>query len=201
MRAICVVLGLSLAEVALSDEPLIVVLGDSLSAGYGIDVERGWVARLQARLAERGYPHRVLNHSISGETSRGALQRLPAILTRNQPDLMVLELGGNDGLQGLSLEQMRANLAAIIEQSRQQGAAVLLVRIKLPPNYGPAYTRRFDEVYQELAKVYAVAVTPFILRGITPEHPELMHSDGIHPLEQAQNRMLDNVWPSIESLL
>jgi acyl-CoA thioesterase-1 len=180
--------------------PVILILGDSLSASYGIHLEQGWVARLQERLKGKGYPYQVVNASISGETTRGALARLDTLLDTHEPEIVVVELGGNDGLRGLSLSEMRQNFSQIIEQSQQSGAQVLLVSMRLPPNYGPTYTERFQKLFAELESKYKVATAPFILRGIAAR-PELMQSDGIHPRLEAQALMLDNIWPALIPLL
>lgn len=181
-------------------EPVIVVLGDSLSAGYNIEPKQGWVSELQRRLTKQGYPYRVVNASISGETTRGALARLDRLLAEHHPAIVIVELGGNDGLRGLALEEIRKNLSAIIERSKQQGSRVLLVEMQLPSNYGPIYTKKFQKLFDELVRAYAIATAPFILEGIA-DRPELMQEDGIHPHAEAQRLMLDNVWPALVRLL
>ena len=178
---------------------MILVVGDSLSAAYGMAQSEGWVALLQARLRETGHPHRVVNASISGETSGGARSRMVALLLRWQPAVVILELGGNDGLQGLSLARLQDNLAAMIELSRGHGAQVLLVGMRLPPNYGP-YSRAFARVYQTLAQRYDVAFVPFLLEGLADDL-SMFQPDGIHPTRNAQPRILDNVWPVLRDLL
>ncbi len=191
---------LLLGGAARAATPTILVVGDSLSAGYGIALESGWVSLLEARLDRAGFPHRVVNASISGDTTHGALNRLPAALDRHRPELVILELGGNDGLRALSVAQMEENLAAMIEQSRDAGARVLLVGIRIPPNYGPLYTGKFQAVYPRLAERYDVPLVPFLLDGVATE-PGLMQPDGIHPRAEAQPRLLDNVWAALEPLL
>ncbi|WP_240761371.1 arylesterase [Nitrosococcus wardiae] len=181
-------------------QPVIVVLGDSLSASYGIPLNQGWVTRLQERLTREGYPYQVVNASISGETTRGALARLDILLDNHQPEIVVVELGGNDGLRGLSLAEVRRNFSQIIQKSQQSGAKVLLIRMRLPPNYGPLYTERFQKLFADLKNEYGVATAPFILRGIATRS-ELMQSDGIHPRPEAQALMLDNIWPALVPLL
>lgn len=176
------------------------VVGDSLSAAYGIREDAGWVALLQARLHNADYPHRVVNASITGDTTAGALARLPAALKLHQPSLVVLELGGNDGLRGLSLKAMRENLTELVRLSRDAGAKVLLLGMQLPPNYGVAYTTRFERVYHRVAESKQVALVPFFLEGVA-ETLEMMQDDGIHPGEAAQPKMLANVWPTLEPLL
>lgn len=185
---------------ALCANSAILVLGDSLSAGYGIDTKQGWVTLLQERLRHTGYSYQVVNASVSGDTTRGGLSRLPAALARHRPAIVVIELGGNDGLRGLSLADMRQNLSAIITQSQASGARVLLAGVRLPPNYGEAYVRKFHEVYRDLARTHGVALVPFLLDGVGGRQ-ELMQSDGVHPRVEAQARMLDNIWPHLQALL
>lgn len=176
------------------------VLGDSLSAGHGISVDLGWVHLLQQRLVEQGYSYRVINASIGGDTTRGAYARLEALLAEAQPDIAVIELGGNDGLRGLALDEMFANLAAIIERLIEIDARVLLIPMQLPPNYGKTYNSGFQNVYQQLADSYDVVLSRFILADIA-DKAGLMQSDGIHPKADAQLMMLDNVWPNLKLLL
>ena len=180
--------------------PSILVVGDSLSAGYGIEMRNGWVTLLQQRLVKKGYPHAVVNASISGDTTAGGRARLPAALNRHRPQIVLLELGGNDGLRGLSLRETRANLDAMIKAAQSAGAQVLLVGIHLPPNYGPEFTRKFHAIYHELARAHDTALVPFLLEGVALT-PGLMQPDGIHPRAAAQTRLLDNVWPHLEPLL
>jgi acyl-CoA thioesterase-1 len=179
---------------------VVLVLGDSLSAGYGIDTQKGWVALLQSRLRDNGLPHRVVNSSISGDTTSGALARLPRALSLHHPAIVIVELGGNDGLRGLSLQEMRENLAQIIRTVRDKGAKVLLLGMRLPPNYGTAYTEKFNAIYQQLAEAYGVPLVPFLLEGVA-NRPELMQDDGIHPRAAAQEQLLENVWPYLRPLL
>jgi len=180
--------------------PSILVVGDSLSAGYGIELRDGWVTLLQQRLAKQGYLHAVVNASISGDTTAGGRTRLLAALKRHRPQIVILELGGNDGLRGLSLRETRANLNAMIKAAQSAGAQVLLVGIHLPPNYGPDYTGKFHAIYRDLAHNYNLAFVPFLLEGVALT-PGLMQPDGIHPRAAAQPRLLDNVWPYLEPLL
>ncbi len=182
------------------ESPVILVLGDSLSSGYGINLKQGWVARLQKRLQHKGYSYQVVNASITGETTHGALARLDDLLDTHKPEIVLIELGGNDGLRGLPLPEVRQNFSRLIEQSQQSGAKVLLVRMRLPPNYGFLYTQQFEKLFSDLEKKYKVALAPFILRGIAL-HPKLMQPDGIHPRVQAQALMLDNIWPALVPLL
>jgi acyl-CoA thioesterase-1 len=185
---------------ARAEAPVILVLGDSLSAAYGIPVERGWVSLLQGRLAERGFPHRVVNASISGDTTGGGLSRLPAALERHRPAIVILQLGANDGLRGQPPMAMSANLARMIELSRQAGAWVLLAEMRIPPNYGPPYAQKFQATFGELAKRYDIPLIPFLLDGVAG-NPRLIQDDGLHPRAEGQPRILDNVWAALEPLL
>lgn len=180
--------------------PSILVVGDSLSAGYGIEMREGWVTLLQQRLVKKGYPHTVVNASISGDTTSGGRARLPDALKRHRPQIVIIELGGNDGLRGLSLRETRANLDAMIKAAQSAGAQVLLVGIHLPPNYGPEFTGKFHAIYHDLARAHGTALVPFLLEGVALT-PGLMQSDGIHPLAVAQPRLLENVWPFLKPLL
>ncbi|HYW92500.1 MAG TPA: arylesterase [Gammaproteobacteria bacterium] len=187
-----------------SQAPVILVLGDSLSAAHGIPLDSGWVSRLQTGLKREGYHYRVVNASISGDTTRGGLERLPLLLRRYHPAIVVVELGANDGLRGLSLEAMRANLAAIIRASRQGGARILLLGMRLPPNYGNAYTHRFHQVYPDLARRMSVPLVPFLLARLEKGDdldPALMQEDGIHPNARAQPLVLAVVWAKLVPLL
>jgi acyl-CoA thioesterase I len=195
-----VLLFLFALNVGAAPAPSILVVGDSLSAGYGIDVRDGWVALLQQRLTKQGYPYTVMNASISGDTTAGGLARLPAALKRQPPQIVILELGANDGLRGLSLRATRANLEAMIKAAQSTGARVLLVGIQLPPNYGPDYTDKFRAIYHDLAQRHNLPLVPFLLDGVALK-PELMQPDGLHPRAAAQPRLLDNVWPYLEPLL
>jgi len=176
------------------------VVGDSISAAHGVALADGWVARLQDRLAERGYPHRVVNASVGGDTTSGGLARLPDALARHRPSVVVIELGGNDGLRGQSLAAMAANLGAMVERARGAGARVLLLGVRLPPNYGPAYTDKFTGVYQQVAEEYDAALVPRMLAGVG-ERRDHMQADGIHPDASGHAAILDNVWPALVPLL
>ncbi len=182
---------------ARAESPVILVLGDSLSAGYGIPVEKGWVNLLQRRLAERGFPYRVVNASISGDTTSGGLSRLPAALELHRPAIVVLELGANDGLRGQPPMAMSRNLSWMIERSQQAGARVLLAEMRIPPNYGPLYAQKFQATFGELAQHYAIPLIPFLLDGVAGD-PALIQDDGLHPRAEAQPRILDNVWVVLE---
>lgn len=185
---------------ASSEEPTLLVFGDSLSAGYGIPREDAWPRLLQERLAEEGYDYRVVNTSRSGETTAGGVRRLPETLDEHEPEVAVLQLGGNDGLRGLPVEQMRRNLGRMIETALDGGSRVLLVGIRIPPNYGQAYVERFEAVYPELAQEYDIPLVPFLLEGVW-DRAEMMQDDRIHPTSAAQPRMLDLVWEELEPLL
>ena len=176
------------------------MLGDSLSAAYGIRVDQGWVALLQGRLKAQGYGHRVINASSSGETTGGALARLPRALERHRPEVVIIELGGNDGLRGLPLADVRANFESLIRLSREAGARVLLVGMRIPPNYGPAYSGGFHDLYGELARKHRLPLVPFFLDGIALDD-SLMLEDGLHPNAAAQPKLLDMVWPQLKPLL
>lgn len=180
--------------------PTILVYGDSLSAAYGIPVDRGWAHLLQQRLAKHGFPHNVANASISGETSSGGLARIEQALREHRPQLLILELGANDGLRGLPLEQMRDNLAAIIETCQRQRVQVVLAGMRLPPNYGPRYASAFADSYAALAQRYRLALLPFFLEGIAGRR-HLLQEDGLHPTAEAQPILLDNVWQALLPLL
>ncbi|QLC72278.1 arylesterase [Pseudomonas sp. LPB0260] len=178
----------------------VLVVGDSISAAFGLDTRQGWVALLEQRLAAQGYPHRVVNASISGDTSAGGAARLPALLAEHRPSLVVLELGGNDGLRGQPLAQLQQNLSAMVDQARGSGARVLLLGMRLPPNYGARYTRGFAEVFTALAEEKQVALVPFFLEGVGGA-PGMMQDDGIHPTAAAQPVLLENIWPRLQPLL
>ena len=198
MNRILLLLLLILPNTASAD--IILIVGDSLSAAYGIPVEQGWVALLQERLDTEGYPCRIVNDSISGDTTANARARLLQALDSHRPAVVLLELGGNDGLRGLSLAEMKANLAAMISSVRQAGARLLLIGVQLPPNYGPVYTQRFQSVYQELAREQGVMLLPSLVDGIGTEQ-ELMQADGIHPNAAAQPLIRDRVWKELLPLL
>ena len=178
----------------------LLVLGDSLSAGYGLEPGQGWVELLEQRLEQRGESWRVINASISGDTTAGGRARLPAALERHRPDVLLLELGANDGLRGLSLAAMQDNLGAMIEQAHATGARVLLIGMRMPPNYGPRYTRAFTAIYEELASEHGVPLVPFLLERVALE-ANLMLPDNLHPNARAQPLLLDTVWPTLAPLL
>ncbi|MDH4555458.1 arylesterase [Pseudomonas sp. BN417] len=178
----------------------LLVVGDSISAALGLETSQGWVSLLEKRLAEKGYQQRVVNASISGDTSAGGLARLPALLAEHKPELVIIELGGNDGLRGQPPAQLQQNLAGMIDSARGQGATVLLLGMRLPPNYGARYTTAFANVYSALAAEKQVPLVPFFLEGVGGV-PDMMQSDGIHPQAKAQPRLLDNLWPTLEPML
>jgi acyl-CoA thioesterase-1 len=178
----------------------IVVVGDSLSSGYGIAAEQSWVAMLEERLQAEGYGYRVVNASIAGDTSAGGLSRLPRLLELHDPALVVIELGGNDGLRGQPVATLRANLTRMIELCQQSGAAVALAGIEIPPNYGPAYTQALAAVYPELAARHGATLVDFGLPGVALNRA-LMQPDGIHPNAAGQKVVFDNVWRVLAPLL
>ena len=178
----------------------VLVVGDSISAAFGLETSEGWVHLLQERLDEGGHEYRVVNASISGETSAGGRARLPTLLGEHQPAIVVLELGGNDGLRGQSPVQLKQNLADMVEKSRQAGADVLLLGMRLPPNLGQRYTTAFANSFDSLAEEQALPYVPFFLEGVGGV-PGMMQRDGVHPVAAAQQRLLDNVWPVLEPLL
>jgi acyl-CoA thioesterase-1 len=183
-----------------ADERTIVILGDSLSAAYGMEVSESWPSLLQRRLDENGHEYRVFNSSIAGDTTQGGAARLPRLLEKQNPAIVLIELGGNDGLRGLPIEVTRGNLASMIEQSRAAGAEVIISEIRIPPNYGRSYTEKFTGLFHELAEAYSVTLLPFLLEDIALE-PGMMLPDGIHPTAAAQPLILDAVWDSLEPLL
>jgi len=186
---------------AKADAPVILVYGDSISAAYGLEhVEQGWVELLKARLKAQGYVYQVVNASVSGETTAGGLARLPRALQIHHPKLLIIELGGNDGLRALSVTQMRANLAQMIDLATAAGAKVLLLGMRMPPNYGPEFTQAFHAVYASVAQEKKTALVDFLLDG-TALDPNLIQADDIHPNAAAQPILLNNVWPALKPLL
>lgn len=185
---------------ALAAERTLLVLGDSLSAGYGMAREQGWVSLLSSRVRDRHPDWDVVNASMSGETTAGGAARVAAELAAHRPDLLLLELGANDALRGLPLEQAQANLQRIIDQARGAGATVLLVGMRIPPNYGRAYTEAFEAMYRTLAEQPGVTLLPFLLEPIALER-EAFQPDNVHPVAEVQPRLLEHVWPALEPLL
>lgn len=185
---------------AVAAAPVILILGDSLSAGYGTILSSDWPTLLQQRLVRQGYPYHVVNASISGDTTSSGRQRLPATLARHRPRVVIIELGANDGLRGLPLAEMRANLSAMISTALHYGTRVLLVGMYLPTNYGQAYTEEFHQVYLDLAREYHVPLVPFLLQGVALQ-PRLMQPDGLHPRAAGEPQVLANVWRVLKPML
>jgi acyl-CoA thioesterase I len=185
---------------ARAEAPVILVFGDSISAGYGLPLEQGWVELLKTRLKSQGYGDQVVNASVSGETTAGGLARLPRALELHHPSIVILELGGNDGLRGLPIAQMRENLTQMAALSTAAGAKVLLLGMRMPPNYGPEYTKQFAMVFSALATEKKIPLVPFLLTDIALT-PALLQEDDIHPNALGQPILLDNVWPTLKPLL
>jgi acyl-CoA thioesterase-1 len=188
------------ARAAGEHEPVILVFGDSVSAGYGIRVEQGWVSLLARKISQLGYGFQVVNASVSGETTAGGLARLPHALDVQQPRILILELGGNDGLRSLPLASTHDNLEQMIKLARARDITVLLVGMRMPPNYGERYTSGFEKMYADLAAQFKLSLVPFLLEK-TALNPTLMQADGIHPTEQGQPLLLDTVWPKLAPIL
>ncbi len=178
----------------------VLIVGDSISAAFGLDTRLGWVTLLEQRMKDEGFTDKVVNASISGDTSAGGQARLPALLAEHKPELVILELGGNDGLRGQQPAQLQQNLASMIDRSRAAGAKVLLLGMQIPPNYGPRYTNAFKAVYSDVAAEKNIPLVPFFLEGVGGI-PELMQADGLHPAAGAQGKLLENVWPTLKPLL
>lgn len=183
-----------------SPKPVILVLGDSLSAGYGLDAGEGWVALLEQKLKSQALPHAVVNASVSGETTAGGLARLPALLERHRPQMVLVELGGNDGLRALPIKSMRENLERIVDNSAKAGATAVLFEMRIPANYGPAYSEQFTRTFNEVARAKGVPLVPFLLADFATD-PRAFQDDGIHPSAAAQPRILDTIWPALRPLL
>lgn len=178
----------------------IVVLGDSISAGYGIDVNAGWVNLLREKFKQQHLDYVISNESISGDTSAGGLARIDQVLAKHKPDIVLLELGGNDGLRGLSPQEMKSNLSEMVRRSRQAGAKVLLRGMKIPPNYGRRYIDMFYNIYPQVSAELKVPLVPFILEEVALK-PELMQADGLHPNALGQPLIVEKVWPHLQPLL
>ncbi|MBX9675500.1 MAG: arylesterase [Methylotenera sp.] len=178
----------------------IVVFGDSLSAAYGIQPNTGWVALLENKLKQQNNTYKVVNASISGETTSGGLTRFDQMLKMHQPNIVVIELGANDGLRGLNLNEMQSNLNSMITKAKAKNATVMLLGMKIPPNYGIQYTQKFSAIYNDLAQKYQLSLVPFFLDGVAGNR-SLVQEDGLHPIAAAQPKLLENVWPMLESLL
>lgn len=188
----------SLAPAA-STAPVWLVLGDSLSAAYGIPQSAGWVALLQQRLADRGYRAQVVNASVSGETTAGGLARLPALLAHHHPDVVLIELGGNDGLRALPIAKLRDNLQQLVTLTKQAGATPVIFEMLLPPNYGPDYVSKFTASFHDIAKRNRITLVPFLLAPIAADR-DAFQADGIHPIAASEPKVLDAVWPTLETL-
>jgi len=188
------------AAYAASGERTLLVFGDSLSAAYGLQAEQGWVTQLQRRLQSQGYGYRVVNASVSGETTSGGRNRIERALAQHKPRLVLLELGANDGLRGLPVKETRDNLAFMMDAIKRSGARVLLLGIRIPPNYGPQYTQAFEQIYAGLAREKKAPLLPFLLEGIALDE-RFMQPDGLHPNAQGQPLVLANVWPVLKPLL
>ena len=191
---------LALQAEAADDSSTILVVGDSISAAYNMEISQSWPSLLQDRLEQDGYPYRVFNSSITGETTQGGLTRLPRILDKVQPDIVLIELGGNDGLRGLPIEVTQQNLSSMIELSQQSGARVILAEMRIPPNYGRSYTEAFNQTYSDLEAKYGVTLLPFLLQELVLQ-PGMMQPDGIHPSIEAQPVITDKVWAVLYEML
>jgi len=201
LRTILFLVFFSLAMPALASQNRILIVGDSISAAYGIESDAAWARLLQKRLQEQGLSSwQVINASISGETTDGGLRRLPKLLEQHSPRVVIIELGGNDGLRGFPPNVIESNLETMITLAREAEARVLLVGMQIPPNYGERYTTMFANIFPKLSDRYNTALVPFFLQGIY-DQDELMQDDGIHPTAPAQPRLLDNLWPELEPLL
>lgn len=204
MSALKTLLRAALAGLVLAVAPAwadtVLVWGDSLSAGYGLQIQQAWPSLLERRITETKLPHKVVNASISGETTSGGRSRLPAALQTHKPAVVVIELGANDGLRGLPPKLMAANLQAMIDASRQAGAKVLLVGMRMPPNYGPDYTTSFENAFKDLARSNKVRLVPFMMEGFADKR-QFFQQDGIHPIADAQPLILDTIWRELAPLL
>lgn len=204
MSALNSLLRLALACLALTWAPAwadsVLVWGDSLSAGYGLQTQQAWPSLLEKRFAEAKLPHKVVNASISGETTSGGRSRLPTALQTHKPAVVIIELGANDGLRGLPPKLMAANLQAMIDASRQAGARILLVGMRMPPNYGPEYTASFENTFKDLARSNKVRLVPFMMEGFADKR-QFFQQDGIHPIAEAQPIILDTIWRELAPLL
>ena len=202
LRLLALLLGFATIAAALAQAsaPVLLVVGDSISAGYGLARGEGWVDLLAARLASDGHKERVVNASISGDTTAGGRARLPALLRAHRPSIVVIELGGNDALRGGNLDATRANLDAMVKDALAAHAKALLLGMKVPPNYGPAYARRFDALFADVANANKVALVPYLFEGFGDDLA-LFQEDRVHPKAAAESRILDNVWPALSRLL
>ncbi|STX50017.1 Esterase TesA precursor [Legionella busanensis] len=178
----------------------ILILGDSLSAGFGIEEGKGWVNLLNERLQKESLPYKVVNYSTSGDTTSNGLAKLSGALSKHKPNIVIIELGANDGLRGLSIAEIKGNLEKLIVKSQEKSAKVLLLATLLPPNYGSTYLNRYKQVYMDLANQYQVRLIPMFLEGIAG-NPSAMQSDGLHPNQESQVKILDNIWPTLQQML
>ena len=204
-RLVCVAIwwataAFSITASAAAKTPSILVFGDSISAAYGIRPDQGWVSLLQQKLKTQGYGYEVVNASVSGETTAGGLARLPRALSVHRPAIVIIELGGNDGLRALPIAQMRSNLMRMVTLGVKSKAQVLLVGMRMPPNYGPKYTQQFHAVFDDIARFYKIPLVPFLLNDVAL-NVDLMQADGIHPNVAGQPKLLETVWPSLRPLL
>ena len=183
-----------------SQESIVLVMGDSISAAYGMELSQGWVALLQKRLELTHPTWKVINGSISGETAAGGLRRLPALMTTHRPGIVLIELGGNDGLRGYPINQLQENLKGLVRTAEAEGAQALLAAMEIPPNFGSRYTTLFRESFEKVAEDSDAILIPFLLANVAV-NPALMQADGIHPTQQAQSTIVDNVWPYLEAAL
>lgn len=200
MRFGLILAALNLAASYATPTPNILVFGDSISAAYGMRVEEGWVSLLQKKLTTQGYGYHVVNASVSGETTDGGRARLARALAIQRPGIVILELGANDGLRGLPLDEVRANLVAMIDAAQKGGSRVLLLGMRIPPNYGATYSERFHAIYGELADKYHVPFVPFLLDKVALD-PDMIQQDGLHPNAQAQPQLLEAIWPALRPML
>ena len=197
----CTLLAFNLTVFAADKKPAsILVLGDSLSGAYGINTQEGWVALLQQKISKHGFEYKVINASVSGDTTRTGLSRIDSALQQHKPAIVIVALGGNDGLRGLAFSEIESSLANIIQRCQQYNTSVLLAGVRLPPNYGPAYNEKFAALYRGLSERYGVTLVPRMLDQVA-ENPELMQQDGIHPKAEAQAQIMQNVWVGLEQML
>jgi acyl-CoA thioesterase-1 len=197
----CIFLSLNPTFSAANSLPAtVLVLGDSLSGAYGIDTDKGWVALLQQKISDEGYEYTVINASVSGDTTRTGLSRIESALQAHKPVIVIIALGGNDGLRGLAFSEIESSLARIIERCRQDDAQILLAGVRLPPNYGPVYNEQFAALYRRLSDKYNIPLVPRILDQVA-ENRDLLQEDGIHPKAEAQPQIMRNIWAGLEPLL
>ena len=197
---VVIALGVGASASAQTGAPVLLVVGDSISSGYGLARGEGWVDLLEQRLRQQGYRERVVNASISGDTTAGGLARLPALLREHHPSIVVIELGGNDALRGGNLQSTRTNLDAMVAAVQGARAKPLILAMKVPPNYGPAYARTFDALFSDVAKARHAPVVPYLFEGFGEDLTKFQ-PDRIHPTVEVQARILDNVWPALVPLL